>query len=369
MTNSACKAAKRHSSYRFLIFVHTHWRVSNFEKSILPIYYSATCRLRRIMAAASEAGIEHELVHRIKELCANFQYRQAHELCKQLEPSSVHQELLDMLEERIQKAEETLREVDGTSDGWIHGLDYFGISTYYKVSSDRGILTVKLEGIMEDLPLFEQVSVLYETDLYKSWVPFCDESIKIYTIGHAELLAYLNISLPMVIARDTVIHAYACDLLEEEGKLILIGKSVHEKMDEFKEKYNKFADNTFKETPLKPITWFHNRLNVLDFKAIMEPITPTSVKTTIIATMEPNLVLPQFLINFIIKNIAGLFLYFFTNQVKKIVNINPAGPPCQYKDKVQKNPAFYCDWIVPKLKHFMEIKGWEYKQSSLLPAV
>ncbi len=326
-------------------------------------------------AAASESVHNSQAattMQQVKEFCANFQYRQAYELAKQLEQeieaSNENRELLDMLKERIQKVDETLHEIESNSDDWIHGLDYFGISTYYKVSSDRNLLTVKLEGIMEDLPLFEQVCVLYETDLYKLWVPFCDDSVKIFTLGHAELLAYLHISLPMLIARDTVIHAYACDLLEEEGKLILIGKSVNEKIDEFKEKYGNAAaaENTFKETPLKPVSWFHNRLNILDFKAIMEPISSTSVKTTIISTLEPNLVLPQFLLNFIIKNIAGLFLYFFTSQVKKIVGAKAAAQSCPFKEKVMKNPSFYCDWIVPKLKQLMATKGWDYKESSLL---
>ena len=62
------------------------------------------------------------------------------------------------------------------------------ISTHYKVSSE-GIITVRMEGIMDDLPIFEQCAVLHEVDLFKEWIPFCRSSINIENVGLADLVA------------------------------------------------------------------------------------------------------------------------------------------------------------------------------------
>lgn len=46
-----------------------------------------------------------------------------------------------------------------------------------------------MEGTLENLPLFEQCAVIHEIDLFKQWIPFCNESILIDKIGNAELVA------------------------------------------------------------------------------------------------------------------------------------------------------------------------------------
>ena len=54
----------------------------------------------------------------------------------------------------------------------------FGISTSYRREAD-GSLSIKIEGELHGVPLFEQLVVLREVDLYHKWAPFMSESKKL----------------------------------------------------------------------------------------------------------------------------------------------------------------------------------------------
>jgi hypothetical protein len=56
-------------------------------------------------------------------------------------------------------------------------------------------------------------------------VPFCTRSDLIVKRGHAELVAFLKISAPLM-SRDTALHAYGVDLLTEKKLILLLARSV-----------------------------------------------------------------------------------------------------------------------------------------------
>jgi hypothetical protein len=89
--------------------------------------------------------------------------------------------------ERAEMVKHSLHFVD-TSDDWILGADMFGIQTHYrKCEDDENAIIVKIEGTMDDLPLFEQMAVIHEIDLFKEWAPFCTNSVLVDKVGKAEL--------------------------------------------------------------------------------------------------------------------------------------------------------------------------------------
>lgn len=109
---------------------------------------------------------------------------------------SIRQHWADRLEkdERIQQmlvrselVKQSLHSVD-TSDDWTLGANMFGILTHYKkCEDDPTSIVVKIEGTLDDLPLFEQMAVIHEIDLFKEWAPFCTNSVLVDKIGKAEL--------------------------------------------------------------------------------------------------------------------------------------------------------------------------------------
>jgi hypothetical protein len=81
-------------------------------------------------------------------------------------------------------------------DRWTLGLDMFGYRTHYIVESD-GIVRVRIEGSQENLPLFEQLAVIHQLQLYSQWVPFCDKSDLLHEISSTNMLAFINIWTPL----------------------------------------------------------------------------------------------------------------------------------------------------------------------------
>lgn len=67
-------------------------------------------------------------------------------------------------------------------DEWTVGSSQEGITTKYFVD-EKGLINMKVEGEMKDLPLYEQLVVIWEVALYHLWVPYCSESKIIKSFG------------------------------------------------------------------------------------------------------------------------------------------------------------------------------------------
>lgn len=72
----------------------------------------------------------------------------------------------------------------------------FGISTSYRREAD-GSLSIKIEGELHGVPLFEQLVVLREVDLYHKWAPFMSQSKKLAQLDKMvryEVLSILRVA-------------------------------------------------------------------------------------------------------------------------------------------------------------------------------
>jgi len=310
------------------------------------------------MDAASEVEADeyvNSTLKCIEELVDSSRYLAAHtmylDLIKDLQVSSVvrNEQLIEKLDRnvrvqlmlnRVGDIQQSLSNTHSTED-WILGLDMFGICTYYrKCEQDENTIIVKMEGVMDDLPVFEQMAVIHEIDLYHTWAPFCTKSVMVDKIGKAELYGYLRVGLP-VFSRDFLMHAYGADCLMEEGKIVLLGKST----EEYKEK----------DVPWKTVGWCHNRLYVKEFEAVIEIISPTCAKTKIVSRVDMNAPLPHTLINFLIRNLAGIMLYVLQQQVIKVANHYD----CEHAQRIRADTEFYRDWLLPKFRHYCAHRNWQ----------
>lgn len=105
---------------------------------------------------------------------------------------------------------------------------HFGIKTWYRREPD-GSLSIKLEGELNDAPLFEQVCVLREFDLHSKWSPCCTSSQTIRNLGKLDTVGWFLIGLPSVgIARDGCVRVIGCDHSVEDGKVIVTGHGVRD---------------------------------------------------------------------------------------------------------------------------------------------
>jgi len=118
--------------------------------------------------------------------------------------------------------------LSGESDDWTFASKHFGITTYYRKEAD-GSLTVKLEGEMNDCPLFEQICVLKEVDLHHHWSPFCTSSLTIADLGKLDVVGWFVTGLPSFgLARDGCFRAIGCDNIREDGSILLAGCGIQD---------------------------------------------------------------------------------------------------------------------------------------------
>ncbi len=100
----------------------------------------------------------------------------------------VHSVAIATMIERAKEIQATLNYED-TNANWILGANYFGVMTHYRKCAEDGSIVLKMEGVLDNLPLFEQCAVIHEIDLFKDWAPFCSESKTIEKFSAADLMA------------------------------------------------------------------------------------------------------------------------------------------------------------------------------------
>ena len=98
-----------------------------------------------------------------------------------------HKARIDLLVHRENESRDVLG-MGTVDDSWTDGGITFGTHTHYKLTEGGSIL-IRLEGEMENLPMFEQLAVIHEVDLFKDWIPFCFTSRTVVKLGPAELIA------------------------------------------------------------------------------------------------------------------------------------------------------------------------------------
>jgi len=129
-------------------------------------------------------------------------------------------EALDTTARRLHSAKSSLT----SKLDWTIGQVAFGITTSYRREAN-GTLTLKMEGDLDDVPLFEQLCVLREIDFYSLWAPFMTASKTILQVEKIELVGWFKIAVPLFgLMRDCAFHAFGCDCLREDGVIMIVAE-------------------------------------------------------------------------------------------------------------------------------------------------
>jgi hypothetical protein len=84
-----------------------------------------------------------------------------------------------------------------------------------------------IEADLENVSLFNLCGIIYEIELFKNWVPFCDVSKTIKQVGIADKVVYIKLGLPVLSDREGYLHGFGIDRLEEHGSIVIICKTLH----------------------------------------------------------------------------------------------------------------------------------------------
>ncbi|TMW64736.1 hypothetical protein Poli38472_011616 [Pythium oligandrum] len=229
---------------------------------------------------------------------------------------------------------------------WIFGQSYFGVSTHWKPGAD-GTVWIKLDGEVEGVDLFNTIAVMREIDLFSSWVPLCNKSTLLHQDGPVDLLVYISMAFPLL-SRDAVLHVLGINACYESRSIVLLGNSVDE------------AQVPAGVTVPKLTSWGSNRLDIRAFRALIAPITRTKARTCVVCNVDPKCPVPQSLINFAIKKVAGLLLYLLRREAEKIEKAQKdeaeggplAATTSDHVRRLQADPYKFYEWLRPLVEQW-----------------
>lgn len=95
-------------------------------------------------------------------------------------------------------------------------------------------------------------------------------------------------------------------------------------------------------------------MEVKEFRCIVDILSPTSAKTTIFSHFDLNMPLPQSLLNFLLKHLAGIVLYKFQQKAASVRNDSDS----THAHRIREDKDFYQDWVLPRLRFYCDVKGW-----------
>mmetsp|Transcript_1827 Transcript_1827/g.3271 ORF Transcript_1827/g.3271 Transcript_1827/m.3271 type:complete len:407 (-) Transcript_1827:243-1463(-) len=237
--------------------------------------------------------------------------------------------------------------------GWVLGADMFGVKTYYHNDEDDGLISLRMEA-EQDVPVFEQMAVLNEAELYSEWIPFCSSSKLVKKISHTEQVFHCHFITPVAL-RDMLVHVYASDCVMEHGCVAFVGRSLSD------EETKRDPDT---EWPAHPNYFLGQRMEILQLSGVLRMTSNKSAKSIILMKVNPKVLLPQMVINFLIKKMAGVFLYFL--QKKAIALSEETEMSSKHAERMHSNTEFYVDWLLPVVRAYCQHKGWAQFSVNLL---
>ena len=253
-----------------------------------------------------------------------------------------------------------LHNLNDASD-WTLASSLFGVKTFYRREED-GSLSLKLEGELKDCPLFEQVCVLKEVDLHYKWAPFCTSSMTIADLDKLDTVGWFVIGLANFgLSRDGCFRVIGCDHIMEEGSIIVAGQGIRDLPPDAPSPRDTYLceDPVLDNLDIPPIPTRRGggRMTIRTVEAVIHVTSPTSARTRLVANIDPNMTfLPQPLLEFVMKNLAGVLLAKLQTAAKKI----PRNPVTnEHARRMRDEEDFYRHWLMKKFLAVCQHNGWE----------
>jgi hypothetical protein len=280
-----------------------------------------------------------------------------------------------------------------TPTSWTLSQTLYGITTHYRREADN-TLSIKIEGELHGIPLFEQMVILRECDLYHTWAPFCTSSRKLAQLDKLDVVAWYNVgSSTLGLVRDACYRAVGCDCMREDGSVMIVAVGLgeennlendpigddddqqqqKEQMDQ--QQTNEESESTAPilntnatsflargellstiELPPTPSGLGQGRMTIRNFSASIKILGASSARTRMVVNIDPNLhFLPQSLIDFCMKRMCGVLLARLQAAARKVLK-DPVRNP--HARRMREDVRFYRDWLLPKFRTYCEELGW-----------
>jgi hypothetical protein len=279
-------------------------------------------------------------------------------------------------------------------DDWTLAQTLFGITTFYRRETD-GSLSIKLEGSLDGVPLFDQVAVLREVDLHYKWAPFCSSSLTICHLDKLDTVGWFCVGLPHFgLMRDGCFRAIGCDSIYEDGTVLLVAQGIQDRPEDGADSKHlepraespesiptastKSSTSTMFDTeeqrqhfeflskdpilkkldiPPPPTRMGSGRMTIRTFQALINIESPTVATSKLVANIDPNLpLIPQSLIDFLMKRLCGVLL---SKMQSAAIKISRDPVTNHHAVKMREERDFYLGWLLPKFEGVCQLRGWK----------
>ena len=303
---------------------------------------------------------------------------------------------------------------------WIQCHHHQNVTSSYRREKDNS-LSFKVEGEISGLPLFEQVAIMREVDLYHFWAPFVNGSKRVASLGgKLDQVGWYEVGgIGMV--RDSCYRAIGCDCMMESGEIVVVAQGLDDKdgddndandddSDSEEEKVQEthsdnvsitpssidsnddperhwhgqlHLDNTSDSKipefisnflareeilntinlPPRPKGFNKDRMQLKFFEAVISIHSPTTATTHLVANIDLKLnFVPQFILDFIMKHMCGLMLVKMQSAAKKALEM-PEKSPHAIR---MRDDDFYKNWLLPKFRNYAIMKNWDMPEVNAL---
>lgn len=344
------------------------------------LYQSVKARMESYKAKLAHGGGKVKSSENETHEAAQNYTAASHAIDRQIEE-------FEKLEHRARLFRRVKRNLSRNDDWILSHQTSCGLKTYYRREADKS-LSIKMEGELNEAPVFEQIAVTREIDLYHHWAPLCTDSKKLGVGGRLDVLAWQKIGA-FGLVRDVCYRAIGCDSLAEDGCFFITARGLSDDdngtnenntgnlqsnlnmrfqpvpSDGDEEQYEKYLNSYFErdsilnaiELPPKPTGFGAARMQLRKFECTIQVISPQSARTCMISNIVPGFsLLPQSLIDFCMKKICGIMLLKLQVAALNAVT-NPQDSV--HAQRMREDSQFYKEWCMPKVKQYCDLMGWE----------
>jgi hypothetical protein len=187
-----------------------------------------------------------------------------------------------------------------------------------------------------DVSVFNMLSLVYESELYNTWVPFCKLSYTIKQVSRCRKIVYNQFSPPFIDDRDLCIYGYGANLLSTHGCILIVARSCDDK--------DTFMDVSL---PTKDRRLVRAQLNVM--ACMIKPLGPNKIHLKFINNMDPK-------VKFLPYRMLNLFSRKFAKRLFKMISkkaSNFSGSKHEEYTKLPQNVPFY-DHIAKTLDEYFK---------------
>jgi hypothetical protein len=249
-------------------------------------------------------------------------------------------EILENVEVESVEAKRIMHEIE-SEEGWQLCTDKDEIQTFYRREENEKLHAIKIQGTI-DSPMFNVLSIFYEIDLYKTWMPRMTDSRILKQYGRYRFLCYYNFNMPWPFYdRDLVSYGYGIDLMEKNTILVVV-RSVPTNAEE------KYHSVEFPEADTPTCARMH--LGYAGF--MIRPISPTQTYVSLIGSCDPKFsYIPGWFMNMVTHQMSYLIL-------QKLRSVAADIPGSEYEIRINKNKHVYGD-IMDRLNNYFQQKETE----------